>query len=809
MVLIFFFCSIRSFVFAYVIIRWLLNNFNFFSCIFSDVIDERDVQSAVYLSRGPRYLPKFGDIITLANGELAFDEFGELIVAETEENCLKRCSKDTSRLADNGTIASWMVEKIRHRDATRGHRYEFRISVKPIKHKSNQSSKRDAKAYVIDDKPISFLLRDDDYPRYFEQLDSFDPTQSIERADRRLFDTRYDRMLIPFQLNYNNKKPHRNVGYSKKLDLNRGVNVNGLNIGEYFARPELFGATAPQTSDGAYHYPPTAFRDTIIPTAPERFNYLPKAAQSNLHRHVYLNKNGSPLFTASAYEQQSSIDPHTNTGAVVFPYTPELPRPTISKISGFNSLARYKGQYIVPTATTASPVTSPTSPPNTSGPTKLSNQIVSFPYDLNGGQKYQYHLEHTFGPASSIYFDNGIPSGPTKLPHTVQYPRIQSNQFRANYAYQPQEYSDPDPLYHGPLGPILVTAANFPSSSGDGLNAGEILSQLSPTLAADYTLSKPITEPNHVDVRSPPPTATSQPRTPPELLITPRKKYPDSINAQLPPGDGNFDFRVPYVDDALPTITEKEINVNIIGTVDDELNSQQSRQVSTTTGAPIVESSEEPDIQQQQQTKKSIVVTTAASTTPTTTPTTAIPPKKAIVRVRSRVRDGATTTEKPVLKWVPKRSHVAKVTKPSIKSEKTTSEEERDSSTTTENSVQNEISSTEDVIIVTPVNANKEQPETSTKFSVSKSVSVRVGAKRPKLAKEKSAETATVTTTEPSNKGEKIFLPTPAPDAINANATQPYIYFNETVSNNPQPDERVVTKLIKAIKKRQRKPTTT
>lgn len=751
----------------------------------SDVIADRDIQSAVYLSRGPRYLPKFGDIITLASGRLDKGEFGEMVISETEENCVKRCNEDAT-LNENST-ATWMVEKIRHRDVARGHRYEFRISVVPVK-KPNQGSKRDAKSYVTDEKPKSFLLKDEDYPRYFELLDTFDPEQPVERADRRLFDTRYDRMLIPFQLNYN--KPHRNVVYSKHSD-----SVHGLNIGEYFARPEFF--TSPQATQKVFHdvdfnYPPTAFRDTIpIGTGPETLSYLPKTS-TNLHRHIYLNKNGAPLFTASAYEQQSTINPHTNTGAVIFPTSPEAPRPTISKNTGFNSLARYKGQYVVPTEDNRATVS--TVPPQLTAPGKL-NQILNFPYELNShiaaGQNYQYQLEHTFGTAPDTFYGNTILSGPTKLPNSVSAPQFSgtksaNSQFRANYIYQPQGFSDPDPLYHSPIGPLLVTPVNYPSSSDISLNIADVVSQLPPTRPAEVQSTKPITEqPVQDDDRSPP-AATSQSRTPPVLLITPRRKYPDSINAQLPPGDENTDFNVPYVDASVPVVTEKEYNVNIIGTVDDELHTQQSIQV--TTEAQITKQPEPVNNEPETQTKKPMPPTNA--------------PKKAIIRLRNRIRENSTTTEKPVLKWVPKRSHISKVTKSSI--ENSSSREQRDSTTPSSSiSESSESSSQEDLIIVTPVNAQK-PTEASTKLSVSKSVSVRVSPKRLVVSKAKQDDAKTTTDVPSPTRSEKTFLPTPAPDAV-GNATQPYIYFNETQSSNPQPDERVVAKLAKAIKKRQRK----
>lgn len=722
----------------------------------------------------------------MASGRLDKGEYGNLVISETEQNCLKRCDEQVM-LNDNST-AMWMVEKIRHRDNDRGYRYEFRISVMSIK-KASLGSKRDVKEIEQSLKPKSFLLKDNDYPKFFAALESFDEEKAT-RADRRLFNTLYDNMNIPFFLNYNRRRTES----SYYTPADHSNNLGGLNIGEYYARPQLL-ASPPATQkvfqqEPDFNFPPITFRDPIAFNRPtsEGFekSHLPNFP-TNLHHHYYLNNNGLPIFTASAFEQQQNgIDAQNNKGAILFPPQAPTMRTTLKPLA---QIARYKGQYVFPTEGSQAPLSDiqPRVPivPEADLGMKSYNQVLEFPYDLNnhlGGKPFIYQYQQTYPSASGAFLNVNNINPPTLPPQQPLYPTQQFstnspvlNDFRSSFVYQPDIFSEPDPLFHGPIGPLLVTPVNFVSTSETNPNSEVVVSPV-PALSAEVQSQRPVLPQVNViqanqtaSIISSPLPQNELPRLRNRAPII-RTKFPDSINAQLPPPESGVDFRVPYVDATVVTQTSySPINGHDSTTSQDHLQVEHSE--------------------------------TVTSETQTNHPSTSNKPKKVSrVRVRSRgTQSSILSSDKPVLKWVPKRSHVMKVAK--VYSESGSSEEQGSSALSTTHS--NEASSTENVVVVTPMHGDNVS-EPSTKLSISKTVSVKVGPKRKTvIVRKKLAVTTTVAPDNNESTDVKIFLPTLVPDTA-SNATQQYIYFNETMSET-NAEDHVLTKVVKTLKKRTKK----
>ena len=61
-----------------------------------------------------------------------------------------------------------MVERIRHRDPLRGHRYDLKFTVVPIFQDQREHSENLVDIKQASQRKRTFILRDTDYPRYFQ-----------------------------------------------------------------------------------------------------------------------------------------------------------------------------------------------------------------------------------------------------------------------------------------------------------------------------------------------------------------------------------------------------------------------------------------------------------------------------------------------------------------------------------------------------------------------------------------------------------------------------------------------------------------
>ncbi|XP_062561240.1 mucin-2-like [Armigeres subalbatus] len=111
---------------------------------------QKAIYGAPYIGSVDLSVPRFGDIVELAHGRLE---------QENDESYLF-VQDDANKPADSGhnVSAYWKVERIRHRDEQRGHRFELKFTVTPVR-----DLKLDENAVVN----RSFIVRDEDYPRYF------------------------------------------------------------------------------------------------------------------------------------------------------------------------------------------------------------------------------------------------------------------------------------------------------------------------------------------------------------------------------------------------------------------------------------------------------------------------------------------------------------------------------------------------------------------------------------------------------------------------------------------------------------------
>lgn len=219
------------------------------------------------------------------------------------------------------------MEKIRHHDTSRGHAMELKLTIVPMR-RNHAESKREIVSGSGGGggggqlKPRSFVVRDIDYPRYFdENADGLAPRNKIQKRTFDMFGMSqpfFDNYRIPLHYNYQSKY------------------ADNLNTGEYY----VSGDIGSQTTDRAfYQHPlptiqyqsPSGFHEQQQLQRPHSIRFPTASAGStndyvdtvgtaspftstHLHHHFYLNKNNVPIVKATAFEKENLIEEHSSKG---------------------------------------------------------------------------------------------------------------------------------------------------------------------------------------------------------------------------------------------------------------------------------------------------------------------------------------------------------------------------------------------------------------------------------------------------------------------------------------------------------------
>lgn len=254
--------------------------------------------------------------------------FNRYVLIETDHG--RHCGAGNCTLTGDGTpnvTALWQVEKIRHRDTSRGHAMELKLTIVPMR-RNHAESKREIVSGSGGGqlKPRSFVVRDIDYPRYFDE--NVDGLAARNKIQKRTFDMfgmsqpLFDNYRIPLHYNYQSKY------------------ADELNTGEYYVSGEI----GSQTTDRAfYQHPvptiqyqsPTGYHEQQQLQRPHSIRFPTAAsagstndyvdtvgttspfATTHLHHHFYLNKNNVPLIKATAFEKENLIEEHSKGAHVI------------------------------------------------------------------------------------------------------------------------------------------------------------------------------------------------------------------------------------------------------------------------------------------------------------------------------------------------------------------------------------------------------------------------------------------------------------------------------------------------------------
>ncbi|KAJ6635511.1 hypothetical protein Bhyg_14097 [Pseudolycoriella hygida] len=657
----------------------------------SDFLSEAQLQTATYVRRAHESFQKFGDVVSLARGRLETDENNKFVYKEMDRNECRQLNCSLHENNNKNITAFWLVEKIRHRDE-KLHRYELRITIFPVK--KNRLEKYQPKRR-------SFLIREQDYPEYFDE--TMKPNSKIQE---RFFDLvgslserPYEEYRIPFTVDGYRK---RNPG-----DLNTGEYYHPKGNGEeYYDRP-----TAASNSYGR----PIQFPD-VIPTAENLFDATRKHAinpvtSTHLHHHYYLNRNNIPLIKATGYDKETIFENDSrdfeqqirirNPQVVDVPFHQQSDQKQTGKEHELivapqnNAIPTAIGagyNFYTETPVNGYDVSSPSSyifgnHKNLQAPYTISEQSPVPPFQF--GQFYQQTpyshplqlqvvtppQQYTGGslgnsPITVAPFNTGQHYPIESLRPVIDFPSrfnrqqfpIQNNDVNYNQQFEPNRYSEPDPIYHGenvPLPPYTRQVGFDPvidiGNHQQQQQPTQSPNQIENTKSEQYTTSD--YEVNVSDVKNRPERHRVKAQIDNLHRNESQRKYPDSINAQLPPPEQDDDLTVPYVESSVVT-------------------------------------------------QKSVVQSTSVEANNYHKHSSAYENSK---RLRVRGYTGhRTTTEKPILKWMPKKTKAKGFL---------TESDEGDLSKAF-------ATTTETVITVVPVNSYSEEPRTS----VSTSVSVKVGS---------------------------------------------------------------------------------
>lgn len=637
--------------------------------------------------------PKFGDIILMARGTLEKGENDSYTFVQADPDCDRRCL-DKSQQWDNVT-ALWTVERIRHRDPDRGHRYELKFTVAPLNEdKSNgaDTGYRISKSYII---------RDEDYPKYFEgprrttQPQKLTVTRRSDRfATRRtLFDmfdfTPFMNALSPFSNKY--LKPDLNLGEVPPPRLTNGrlgptngmmafVRVpvqlqpntvrfpdqrtpfsgqpmNGLQIFLNNQKPNPPIVKPVYDLDKVYDYnklmdyrgaidakkvfpdlnkETTEVTDNSLDWKPTTDQQKAQSASNGgggfQYTTVYDGSN-TPKVTqpiSQALTQSHTQSPPINqvTTGLIYPFHQPLPHPHNIPFNIPHYPLTPFSPHFFPFAHHPSLAHIPQTP--FSSPLMSHNHAVTQSNAItNSGSPTTNNLPTTTHYGTHAFIQGDLPPFTplhhalakirplSRIPMTPPRKEINVQVFKES-PKEPQKYSSPDPFFSATNPPSTSTYKNvLPSPYSTHLESttgATVFDKPShdthrPVHLADDTEFVPI---KHTTAHK----STFEPTRIYSHSSTTSK--PDSINAQLPAPDKNFNTKIPYID--AKTTTKKAKFYGTSGPTSVGASYERVKPFKSST----------------------LMYTTSTGASVLQYPT-------------SKYRSSYKTTEKPVLKWIPKK----------------------------------------------------------------------------------------------------------------------------------------------------------
>uniref|UniRef100_A0A182SIZ6 Uncharacterized protein n=1 Tax=Anopheles maculatus TaxID=74869 RepID=A0A182SIZ6_9DIPT len=303
---------------------------------------QKAIYNAPYIGVIDLSVPRFGDIVELAHGRLELEGDDSYFFVQQQDGRQEESHRNVTAL--------WKVERIRHRDDLRGHRFELKFTIAPTKQQTNgeEASKPalegEQEAREAQTSNRTYIIRDEDYPKYFAPMVISPNAIPMHRKNDQMFDrTFFD--LVQSQ----HSQPHQFAPFAPATATRfyRPAVVpqpqQTITLGQYLVQSLLSGGDTPKYHHHHHHYVPGKM------ASPAYFGGL-TAATSNRIKFPDSFTGSSysvPKFYQHIHFQRPSIAPLAPTalpGSYLFHHTKDSHAPAPSNIhQDFTKLVDLRG----------------------------------------------------------------------------------------------------------------------------------------------------------------------------------------------------------------------------------------------------------------------------------------------------------------------------------------------------------------------------------------------------------------------------------------------------------------------------------
>ncbi|XP_049277043.1 uncharacterized protein LOC125760703 isoform X2 [Anopheles funestus] len=289
---------------------------------------QKVIYNAPYIGVIDLSVPRFGDIVELAHGRLEQEGDDSYFLVQQQNGKLDEIRRNVTAL--------WKVERIRHRDDLRGHRYELKFTIAPSKvqtngepHKPALEGEQEEQEAQTDNR--TYIIRDEDYPKYFAPMIISPNAIPMHRKNDQMF----DRTFFDMVQSQAHPQTHQFASYAPATRFYRPAVApqpqQTITLGQYLMQSLLSGGEAPKYHHHHHHFVPgkvasPAYYGGLTAATSNRIKF-PDSFTGSSH--------SVPKFYQHIHFQRPSIAPLAPTalpGSYLFHHTKDSHAPAPSNI---------------------------------------------------------------------------------------------------------------------------------------------------------------------------------------------------------------------------------------------------------------------------------------------------------------------------------------------------------------------------------------------------------------------------------------------------------------------------------------------
>uniref|UniRef100_A0A182VW36 Dystroglycan-type cadherin-like domain-containing protein n=1 Tax=Anopheles minimus TaxID=112268 RepID=A0A182VW36_9DIPT len=301
---------------------------------------QKVIYNAPYIGVIDLSVPRFGDIVELAHGRLELEGDDSYFLVQEQDGKLEETRRNVTAL--------WKVERIRHRDDLRGHRYELKFTIAPSKVPTNGAPIQPALEGEQEEREIpahnrTYIIRDEDYPKYFAPIINSPNAIPMHRKNDQMF----DRTFFDVVQSQTHPQAHQFGSFAPATRFYRPAVVpqpqQTITLGQYLMQSLLSGGETPKYHHHHHHFVPgkmanPAYYGGLAAATSNRIKF-PDSFTGSSH--------SVPKFYQHIHFQRPSIAPLAPTalpGSYLFHHTKDSHAPAPSNIhQDYTKLADLRG----------------------------------------------------------------------------------------------------------------------------------------------------------------------------------------------------------------------------------------------------------------------------------------------------------------------------------------------------------------------------------------------------------------------------------------------------------------------------------